>query len=315
MRLGITLMALYEVAAREWLEETIDREEDIEDMVDPLWLHAAVHAATSEGGKALDPALSQDPVRLYLRPAARSFLEARRSCPAAALSHAGLGGVDYLIERGEPGSTHAERAMRLSGLAGHVAARAGRIASQVGDLDLAARCWRRAFGVGLSEAEWVEAARSAAAALPAEIILDRVLEPSGEDTLRFACRVFPEPDDAVVRDRFLRAALQRISHDPGPESARLWHEGQALAWLDDRERARERMRSAVESEPLRGEWRDELVEWLIGWGDVDEAHRQAVVGAALQPQRPASCSTLKKAIAAVAMKTTSAAFGPTSKGD
>lgn len=306
LRLGITLMALYETTAKGWLDATIDDPDEAAALADPMRLHAVVHAGGPVGGEAASLAMSHEPVRRFLTPAARSFLEARRSCPVAALAHAGLGGVDYLVERGEPGAIHAERALRLSGLDGPVAARAGRIASQVGDPDLASRCWRKAFAVGIAEADWAEVAQAVAASLPPEMILERVLDHSGRDTLRFACLIFADPDDADVRDRFLRAALARIRRDPGPESARLWHEGQALAWLGDPGRARARMRAAIDADPLNGAWRGEFIDWLIGWGDVREAHREAVLGAALEPHRDDPSSTLMRAVAALAVEATPA---------
>jgi hypothetical protein len=147
----------------------------------------------------------------------------------------------------------------------------------------------------------MEVADQAGAVLPPARILGQVLPPRGRLALRFAERLYAAPEDREVRDQFLEAAIERLPGDLAlPPTDRLWLEGRARALLGDRARARGQMEAALAAEPLRGEWRSELVRWLIAWGDLDEAHDQALVGTHLIPGDPGLNRALKAAVEALA---------------
>jgi hypothetical protein len=283
LRLGGILLGLYEQTAREWIEESREVEPANRALLaDYLWLHGIVHASGDDRRATADGLLEHEPIRRYLVPAARCFLEARRCCPVLALSYARLASLDYLLERGEPVHVHAERALRLVGSDSRLIALIARVAFQAGEPDLVARCWRRALEVGGENWAWI--ADAAGAELRPEQILDQVLPPGGRYALRFADRLYSVPEDRAIRERFLQTALARLPDEPGLSPAeRLWLEAQARARLGERERARPQMEAALRSEPLRGDWREEFVDWLIAWGDPEEAHRQALIGTQLSP--------------------------------
>jgi O-antigen ligase/tetratricopeptide (TPR) repeat protein len=305
LRLGMTLLSLYQGEAERWLAATTPDPKDVSSLADPLRLHAVVHSDRLGEPDAVRQALEFEPVRLYLVPAARSFLEARRCCPVSALAHARLGSLDYLLSPAETASAHSERALRLAGFDGRVADLAARVAAQVGDLDLAARCWRRAFEIGVADSDWLGVARAVASALSSGQILEQVLSDSGKDSLRFACRIYTGPGNKTVRDQFLAAALERLARDTLlPAADRFWFEGQAEAWSGHPDVARDRMGKALALDAARGEWRAEYVYWLMSWGDLAEAHRQARIGAAIDPRGKVTRRALKSAVDSLAR------FGP-----
>ncbi len=200
------------------------------------------------------------------------------------LPHAELATLDYLLVGGEPTSSHARRALRLAGSDTSTILRAAGAAAQAGDLDLAARCWRRALEV--NPAGWREVADHATALLPPDQVLDRVV-PSGRHALLFAEGPFAAPGRRPERDRFLRAAVERLPRDVGlPRAERLELEARAWALLGEADRARERMEAALALEPRRAAWRRELVEWLVGWGRLRDAHDQALIGVELVARPP-----------------------------
>src|SRR5262249_30176626 len=98
LRLGLTLVRLYEVTARRWIASEVADATQRRARADPVWLLGL--ASTYE----ISPAarVEHDPIRLYLIPATRSFLEARRCCPLVALAHAELAVVSPLLARAEP---------------------------------------------------------------------------------------------------------------------------------------------------------------------------------------------------------------------
>lgn len=158
------------------------------DLSDPLWLHAAVHNASSKDLDSIGDLRELEAVRLHLVPAARAFLEARRCCPVLTTSHAYLGGLDFLLENGEPSSVHALRALRVSGSLSFVARLAARVAFQVGDNDLCARCWQHALAI--RERGWEPIADASVAIFSPQEILDKVLPPGAKYPVMFADRVY-----------------------------------------------------------------------------------------------------------------------------
>jgi O-antigen ligase/tetratricopeptide (TPR) repeat protein len=281
LRLGLTYLGLYRVQAQEWLRDAAGGAEQAAMLASPLMLHGVVHDASAPQGSA--GLVDQEPVRLNLVPAARCFLAARRCCPRLALTHAELAQLDYLIDGGEPVAVHAQRALRLGRGSAEVLVLAAQAALQGGDVDLACDCWRGALAA--RPEGWIEIADQAGVVLTPEKILTRMLTPgSGQHLVYFAERLYAEPQDAAVREQFMRAARSRLDSEVGlPEAQRVQLVARAASVLGERDVARKRMETALRLEPLRSEWRQQLILWLIEWGDPAEARRQALVGLHLEP--------------------------------
>jgi O-antigen ligase len=296
-RLGLILVSQYRAAVLEQVAGQVGGRARAEALADPLWLHGVVHTAKAEDLAATGGVLAHEPVVRYLVPAARSFLEARRCCPVWGLPHAELAALDYLLLGGEAAPVHARRALRLAGPEVWALAVAAAASAQAGDRDLAARCWRRMLQAG--EETWTVVADQAGPALAPEQLLERVI-PDGRYALWFSDRLYAAPEARPTRDRFLRAALDRLPHDPGlPRADRLRYEAEALARLDEVEPARSRMAEALRLEPRRGEWRREFVDWLIGWGRPREAHDLALIGLHLAPGDPDARRAVERAAEAL----------------
>jgi O-antigen ligase len=298
LRQGETLLNLYRRTTAAWIGQTVGDPEEASRLAHPLWLLRVIHAAEGGPARPAGGLLEHEPIRLYLVPAARSFLEARRCCPVSALAHAELAGLHYLLEGGDPAAVYGGRALGLAGGDESIVELIVQVALAIGDLDLAARCWRKSLEV--REAGWPRVAAAAAAALPPDRILEGVVS-RGRHALWFAERLYAAPGDRAVRERFLRAAIARLPGDRDlAEAERLRFEAQAWAGLGDPGRARVRMEAALALEPRRGAWRAELIGWLIAWGEVEAAHDQALVGLHFSPDDPLARRALEQATEALA---------------
>jgi O-antigen ligase/tetratricopeptide (TPR) repeat protein len=293
LRLGMMYVSQYEQTTAEWAEGAGQSPADALTIANPLWLHGLIHSeANSDVG--IDKLIEEDPIWLYLVPAARSFLEARRCCPVRSLPHAWLASLDYLVKSGETTSIHVRRALGQSGNDTRVMTLGARAAVQVGDLELAARCWRKALELNPSRAQ--EIARAAGAAMSPRQILDQVLPANPTLLIGFADVLYSDPKSTLARNQFLEEAIRQAGRDPRQTpTERLWCEGQARARLDDRELARKQMDAALALEPARAAWRDEFVHWLIRWGDPEEAFNQATIGVHLAPGQSGPRTALDRA--------------------
>jgi tetratricopeptide (TPR) repeat protein len=289
LRLGAVLLGLYSNRAQELVSQVQD-EKDPESaaiLSDPLWLHKVIHSVPAKQLAEVGSPLEHEPVRDYLVPAAYCFLQARRCSPDLALTHARLAELDYLLDAGETTSVHAARALRLCGYDSLVVALAGQAAAQAEDLRLAARCWQKALAI--HEDRWEEIVLAAAMVMTPQQILDQVLPAGARLPLLVADQLYAEPESREAREQFLKASADRAPRDPGLSTIeRLWVEGQARALLDQRQAARDLMTRALRAGDARPEWREEFIGLLIAWGDLEEASRQARIGAALYPGNPAS---------------------------
>lgn len=287
LRLGLVHLGLYRLTAREWVEDSGSSDEEIHRMTDPLALLGAVHGEPSTATDGPEPRtnlLQFDPVRQHLVPAARCFLQARRCSPAWSLPNAELASVDYLLVRGSGASVYVARALGRAGGDGLLMMFLAQIAAQVGDQDLAARCWRKVLIA--SPSNWTEIADAATRVLSPEVIL-RDIVVDGRSAIRFADHLYNGPKDHAIRDDFHRFALDRLASDNGITAAeRLYLEARALAGLDQTERATQRMAAALELDPLQAAWREEYIEWLIQSGRLYEAHAQAIHGINQVPAFP-----------------------------
>ncbi len=293
LRLGMMYLSQYEQTTAGWAEKAGQTPANALTVANPLWLHGMVHSGVkseAEMGKLVE----EDPIWLYLIPAARSFLEARRCCPVRSLPHAWLASLDFLIEPGETTSAHVRRALKQSGNDTRVMALGARAAVQAGDLELAARCWRKSLEINPSGTDGVAVA--AVGVLSPEQILDQVLSEDATQVIRFADLLYSDPEWKAARETFLHEAIKRAARDPGrtPEE-RVWCEAQARARLDDRDLARKQMEDALALEPAREDWRVEYVDWLIRWGDAQEAFNQATLAVAFAPGQSGPRAALERA--------------------
>jgi tetratricopeptide (TPR) repeat protein len=297
LRLGAVLFGLYSNLAQQWVEQLQD-EKDSETtaiLTDPLWFHRVVHSASPADLAEAGGVLGQEPVREFLVPAARCFVEARRCSPGLPLSHARLAELDYLLGGGQTTSVSAARALRLSGYDHLVLILAGQAAAQAGDVDLAARCWRKALA--LHQEEWGEIATAAASIMTPQEILEKVLPPGARLPILVADVLYAADEQRTVRETFLKASAARAAGDPTLSPAeRLWVEGQARARLGERDPARKLMADALIADPSHPEWREELIDQLVAWGDTAEATRQGRIGLTLYPDNPGIQRALQAAL-------------------
>ncbi len=295
LRLGLANLALYSATADEWLVESIPDPVERAEMADPLWLLRLVHDGKADRAELL----KQAPVEEYLVPAARSFLEARRTCIVAPLAHAGIGTLSFLFEPGVRPSWYVERVLESAGANTEILRFGAQVAGVSGDLPIAARCWRRVLQVS---DDWVTIADAVNGVLSPDDVLNTVIpEERGHFALGFADRLYTTPEQKLSRDKFLRHAVARMPYDARlspPE--RLWLEARARAELDDRATSVLRMRSALSLSPGRSDWRKEMIEWLIAWDQPEDAHQQALLLRNLVPQDPDLPKLLDRTAEAIA---------------
>jgi O-antigen ligase/tetratricopeptide (TPR) repeat protein len=293
LRLGMTYLSHYEQTTAEWAEAAGRNPSTALMVANPLWLHALIHSGTKSEAE-INELIEEDPVWLFLIPAARSFLEARRCCPFRSLPHVWLASLDYLIESGEATSVHARRGLEQSGNDIRIMAVIARAAVQAGDLELAAQCWRKSLDINSATTD--DIALIAGKVLSPTQILSLVLPDDGAPVIRFVDLLYTDLASKPARELFLDEAIKRADRDTTqarPE--RLWRAAQALARKGQPEPARKRMEDALAEEPTRAGWRDEYVAWLIRWGDAEEAFSQATIGVNLAPSQSGPRAALERA--------------------
>lgn len=281
--LGRVLLRQYEEAAAEAVGNAVTDPKAREKVTTPLWLHRQVHATPPGRREPAEKLAAEAPIGLYLVPALRAFLEARRCCPYIALPHAEIGGLDFLLARGDPAGTYLRRAARLAGARIPLLALTAEFAANTGDLDVAALCWRRMLAA--PEADWEAVADRARADLPPDRVLAEVVPDAGF-TIRFAERLYPSDGEQGegVRQLFAREALDRLEEEHQlPRPARLEIEARARRLLGEVDLACTRIAEALALEPRDGARRRTLIQWLLAAGKPAEAHRQAVIGVSLDP--------------------------------
>ena len=83
--------------------------------------------------------------------------------------------------------------------------------------------------------------------------------------------------------------------------------------LNNRDQACERMQAALVLEPVRVEWRNLLIDWLLAWGRSTEAHDVAMVGIYYRPNDPAAQRALERTDEALARGDAPAGAAPKSR--
>ncbi len=173
-------------------------------------------------------------------------------------------------------------------------------ALEAGDTALAARCWRQTLEAG--DTAWAQVADVASRALsPDQILADVIPRNRGRYALMFADRLYATADHHASREKFLRVGAAQVKGDFDLSPAeRLWLEGRAWAELDDREAALSKIQAALLLDGSRFEWRKDLVDRLIAWGNPDDAHQQALVALQFAPTNPDARKLVDQTAEAVA---------------
>lgn len=302
LRLGLIHLSLYEQSVVDWIGETLNDAERSARLADPLWLHAVVHSHAGREDRIRfveRKVVEQEPVRRHLIPATRCFLEARRCSPALASIHARLASLDYLLIGKESASVYGNRAVRLAGSDRRTLELTALATAQAGDLELAARAWRRCLVARPSE--WQVVADEASNFLSPARILAEVAPKGGRFLILFSDHLYSAPTNRDARVLFLKEALRRLPSDPELTTGDRFHlEAIAHARLKDPRTARDCWEKAMRMEPQQTIWRREYAEWLMSEGDFDTAYRQAVTGVQLDPDDPALRETLATAADALA---------------
>ena len=299
LRLAQTYLGLYQATTAELISAQLNDPKQTAIMADPLWLLS--HLKSGKRGQLTVPVselLEQEPIRRYLVPAARSFLQARRCRLVSGHAQVGLASLDFLLDHGDASAEYLKRGLSLAGADSDLLNFAAIVAAQGDEFELAGRFWRRSLEV--RDDDWAEVADLSASILTPQQILDEVV-PSGRSTFLFAERLYSAPPDQTTQDSFFHAALDRLPEDRGlSEADRLSLEAQADAKLSNRDRARARMLAALALEPSRVEWRNLLIDWLLTWGRSAEAHDIAMVGLHYRPDDPTARQALERTDEALA---------------
>ncbi|MGD0043369.1 MAG: O-antigen ligase family protein, partial [Isosphaeraceae bacterium] len=239
LRLAQTYLGLYQATTAELISPQLSDPKRTAIMANPLWLLS--HLKSEKRGQptvSTKELLEQEPIRRYLVPAARCFLQARRCRLVSAHAQVGLASLDYLLEHGDSSAEYLKRSLRLAGADSELLNFAALVAAQVNEFELAARFWRRSLEV--RDENWAEVADLCSSVLTPQQILAQVI-PSGRSAFQFAERLYSAPADHATRDSFLLAALDHLPEDRGlSEADRLSLEAQADAKLNNRDQARER---------------------------------------------------------------------------
>ncbi len=312
LRLAQTYLGLYQAMTADLISPQLNDPKRTAVMANPLWLLS--HLTSKRGGQPTVPIkemLEQEPIRRCLVPAAHCFLQARRCRVVSAHAQVGLASLNYLLEHGDSSAEYLKRGLRLAGADSELLNFAALVAVQVDERERAARFWRRSLEV--RDENWAEVADLSSSVLPPEKIRDDVV-PSGRSALRFAERLYSAPADHATRDSFLQAAVAHLPEDRGlSEAERLSLEAQAYAMLNNRDQACERMRAALVLEPVRVEWRNLLIDWLLAWGRSKEAHDDAMVGIHYRPNDPTAQRALERTDEALARGDAPAGAAPRSR--
>ncbi len=246
-KLGLIYLRLYSTSALESLAEFEKDTETAAAQASPLWLFSTIHSPPEGKPILVKDLLEIDHIRLYLVPAARSFLEARRCSPLLPDPHARLASLDYLLEGANRPASMPIGRCRLAGSNLQVLELVQSVAIQIGDLDLLARCWKRILIMSPESAEAI--AEVAGKLFTPQEILDRII-PSGEAALRFASRAYTTPrigrpgNSCSVRP----SRNWRATRSSRPANR---FQAEAYTWflLNDREQAESKMEAALTLNP------------------------------------------------------------------
>ena len=251
---------------------------------DPLWLQKIVHLSREQNPEQVNQLLEHEPVRDFLIPAARSFLEARRCCPFLGVPHLQLASLDYLLVGGEQvGLNELKIGVSLKGNHARMLMVGAEIAVNFNDIELARRYWREYLQARPDD--WAMVAHTASTILPASQVLE-VAKGGGVKGLFFiGSRFYPGPTGFLTRVRFMEAALAELPNDPTlGEEEKLWFEGLVRGELAQYGLARQLLRKALDLQPMNEARRLEYIDTLMAWKCPDEAYRLALMGSRLFPR-------------------------------
>ena len=263
-------------------EKTEESAQD-ETFVDTLLLHKIMHALKEKESEEVERVIEHPPVRDFLIPAARSFLEARRCCPVLAVPQMQLAGLDYLLNGSETSIDYVKRAIKLKGNHPRMLLVGAQTAIDVHELDLTVEYLREYLR--LRPLDWPAIASTAKDALKPAQVLD-VAKGGGVKTLvPIGIRAYSSPLELIYRMRFMETALALLPTDPKlNHEERIWYEGRIRGELAQYAIARELMRKALDLQPMNEAWRLEYINALMTWGCHDEAYRLALMGSRYFPK-------------------------------
>jgi len=278
-RVGLLYLQLYSTSTEESIRDIETDEAKRAQQSSPLWLFGSIHNPPDGKPLTTDELLEIDHIRLYLVPAARAFLQARRCSPLMADPHARLAMLDYLLQGNDPSVMECERALRLAGTNSQVLDLVQGVALQLPDLDLLTRAWNRILRLEQTDLPTIEAIADIASQIfTPEIIRDRVAQ-SALTTLQFAERLYQAPEQKAARDLLIQAARERLREDDTLSPAEIKEaESRVSFLLGDLKQAEADLTAAIALNPSKSAWRLRLINWYIDWKRPREAYDQSVVG-------------------------------------
>ena len=271
----------------------------------PIWLHKVVSDLRKLKSNKLDTLLDEEPVKQFLIPATRNFLQARRCCPWLALPHLQLGMLDYLLTGKDTGLEYTKRGIALSANHSEIYLVAAQVAVNLGDNELAKEYWARYLRK--NPLEWDVVANSARDVLNADQMMEVAKAGGTNAVFHIGEMIYEGPLQFVTRLRFMETALAMLptdktlavlatnkglndktlkNKDDEQKTAeeRLFLEGRILGELAQYDNARELMRKALTAQPMNANWRLEYINMLMSWNCYDEAYKLALVGMSYHPK-------------------------------
>jgi len=285
LRRGMALLRLYELGALDLLEEEVEDKKEAQLFSQPLWLREQVYQGSIERKIPVESLLEQEPIRSGLIPAARSFLEARRTSPVSANAQVQLASVDYLVEPSKLSESSASRAVRLAGANRYILELASVMATQNGDLKLASQCWKRLLQV--EHLFWDRVAEAAGRVLsPGAILSDVIPADQGKVIVQFADLLYSKNHRKEAKQQFLREALARLPNEELEPAERLYFQASAHAGLEENTQAQRLLEQALVLDPRQTHWRMRLINLLIETKQWKPAKLQIAVGLEVEPGHP-----------------------------
>lgn len=254
-----------------------------ESLVEVLALHKIMHSRDRDASQDIDQVIEHEPVRDFLIPAARSFLEARRCCPMLAVPELQLAGLDYLLNHGESSLDYVKRGIKLKGNHPRMLLVGAETAINVNQPELAVEYLREYLRQ--RPLDWLSIAMTAKNSLEPSQALEVAKGGGVKALVPIGTRLYSSPLEIIYRVRFMEAALAILPTDPKlNDEERIWYEGRIRGELAQYNIARELMRKAIDLQPMNQEWRLEYIELLMKWRCHDEAYRLALMGSRYFPE-------------------------------
>ncbi len=250
-------------------------------LTSPVNLHLRVHELLRNDRRAELSSLRQSEQARSLINASRAFVAARRACPLLVRSHLLLAEIGPAVSESGLDQPSLARSLRLSVGDHELQVECGLLLAQAGDLEAASAAWRRS--IELIPERYSQVLSLAAAHIPSEQTID-LIPASPELMVQAAREHFVGPDQVDHRHALAQRASRLVDEARElPSEQRSYLQGVALTLWDRPSAAVEHYRKAVEARPERTVWRYEFARLLEMTGNVEEAERQAVLCAKMEP--------------------------------